>query len=104
MRRADVVVDVRAIRRVADGNDVRTELVEYRRGDVIAGAMRAIDDDPAAAQIELVRKRALAEFYVAAGGVGDTESLAELRRGRTYERALHFTFDRKLDVVRELRA
>src|SRR5579864_1483269 len=103
MRRADVVVDVRAIRRVADGNDVRAELVEYRRGDVIAGAMRAIDDDPAAAQIPLVRKRALAKLDVAAGGIGDTEGLAELRRGRTDERALHFTFDRELDIVRQLR-
>ena len=86
MRRADAVVDVDAVRLRADGDDVGAELVEHRRRDVIAGAVGAIDDDAPALEIELVRKGALAELDVAAGGIVDPPRLAELRRRHAGER------------------
>ena len=45
MRRADAGVDVDAVGLVADGDHFGAQLVEHRRRDVIAGAVRAVDDD-----------------------------------------------------------
>src|SRR5438105_5985300 len=104
IRCAAIGVDVHAVRRVADGHDVGAELVEHRRRDVIARAMRAIDDQPDTAQVELRRKRALAEFDVAAGGVVDAARLAKLRRRRARERHFHRALDFRFDGVRQLGA
>ena len=99
----DAFVDVQPVRLGANGDDVGTELVEYRRRHVVGGAVRAIDDDAPALEIELGRKRALAEFDVAAAGILDPARLAELRRRHAGERLLHHAFDRLLDAVRQLR-
>ena len=104
MRRADAVVDVDAVRLGADGDDVRAELVEYRRRHVVGGAVRAVDDDAPALEIELGRERALAEFDVAAAGVLDPARLAELRRRHAGERLVHHALDRVLDAVGKLGA
>ena len=56
------------------------ELVEYGWRDVVTGAVRAIDDDAPAVQVELRRKRALAKLDVAARGVVHAPRLAERRR------------------------
>ena len=56
VRRADAVVDVDAVRLGADRDDVRAELVEHRRRDVVAGAVRAVDDDAPALEVELGRE------------------------------------------------
>src|SRR5579862_58026 len=104
VRRADAFVDVDAVGLVADGDDVRAKLVKHGRRDVIRGAVRAIDDDLATAQVELVRERALAELDVTARRVADAKRLAEFFGWRGRERTLHLAFDRELDVVGELRA
>src|ERR1700694_384575 len=80
MHRSDARVDVHAVRIAADCDHFRAQLVEHRRRDVIRGTVRAIDDDLQTLEIKLVRERALAELNVAAGGIADAESLAELLR------------------------
>ena len=104
MRGPDPFVDVQPVRLRADGDDVGAELMEYRRRHVVGGAVRAVDDDAPALEIELGREGALAEFDVAAAGILDPARLAELRRRHAGERLLHHAFDRVLDAVRKLRA
>ncbi len=104
VRRADAVVDVDAVGFRTDRDDIGTELVEHRRRDVVRRAVRAVDDDAPALEVELVRERALAELDVAAPGVLDAARLAELRRRHARERARHHAFDRLLDRVRKLGA
>ncbi len=93
-----------AVGLVADRDHFGAELVEHRRRDVVARAMRAIDDDLQALEVEIVRKRALAEFDVAARRVADAERLAQLRRLDAADRTVDALLDRLLDRVRQLGA
>ena len=103
-RGAAAGVDVHAIRFIADCNHVGAKLVEHRRRDVVARAVRAVDDETQPAQVPLGRKRALAKFDVAAGGVIDAARFAKVGRRRAHERHVHCTLDFYLDRVRQLGA
>ena len=103
MRRPDVVVDVEAIRLVADGDHLGAELMEHVRRDVVCCAVRAVDDDLQPLEIELVGKSALAEFDVAPARIVDAERLAQLLRRHAGDRAVHAALDRVLDLVGKLR-
>ncbi len=63
-----------------DGDHFGAEFVEHVGRDLVAGAVRAVDDDAPATQIEFARKRALAELDVAARRVVDAPRLARARR------------------------
>jgi len=77
---ADAVVDVEAVRVDPDRHHFGAEFMEDRRRNVIRGAMRAVDDQLQPAQVECMRKRALAELDVAAGRVLQPARLAEAVR------------------------
>ena len=85
-RGAKARIDVEAIGLVADGDDFRAQFMEHVRGDMVGGAMRAIDDDLQAAQVQLVREGALAKFDVAALGIVEALGAAQrvycLQEGR----------------------
>ncbi len=102
MRRAIAGIDVETVGLDAHGDHVGAQLVEHRRRHVIAGAVRAVDDDPPAMQVEFGRKGALAELHVPAGGIVDAPRLAERRRRYARQRSAHSALDRFLDVVTQL--
>ena len=62
-------VDVEAVRRGADRDYFGAQLVEHVRRDRVGGAVGAVDHDLQAAQVQLVREGALAEFDVAASRI-----------------------------------
>jgi len=92
-RGAEARVDVEAVRLVADGNDFRAQFMEHVRGDMVGGAVGAIDDDLQATQVQLVREGALAKFDVTALGVVEALGAAQLVR----RHAGHGRIERRLD-------
>ena len=102
---ADAVVDVEAVGLDADRDDVGAELVEHVRRDVVGGAVRAVDHDLQALEVELVREGALAELDVAAAGVVDAG--APCRASPTALQPIGCSIsrlDRRFDLVGQLEA
>ena len=56
MRGAAFIVDIEAVRLVADGDHLGPQLVQDVRGNVIGRAIGAVDHDPHAAQVEVLGK------------------------------------------------
>src|SRR5690606_33038798 len=104
MGRTAVEIDVEAVRLVGHGNDFGAELLEHVRGDVIGGAVGAVDHDPEALEREMGRERALAELDVAAGGIRKPLRLAEEARLHGDERNVHHSLYLFLDLIRQLAA
>ena len=77
--RADVAVDVEAVRLDADGDDLGAELPQRLGRDLVGGAVGAIDDDAHAVEVELARQGALGEFDVA--GVDALDALGAAEHG-----------------------
>jgi hypothetical protein len=75
---ADAGVDVEAVRLGAELDHFGAQFVKHVRGDVVGGAVGAVDHDLQAAQVEFVREGALAEFDVAALGVAQAGGAAQL--------------------------
>jgi hypothetical protein len=96
---ADAVVDVEAVRLRADGDHLGAEFVEHRRRDVVGGAVRAVDHQLEAAQVERVGEGALAELDVAAGRVLEPARLAEAVRVDADQRLVELGLDLGLDLV-----
>jgi hypothetical protein len=80
------------------------QLMEDVRRDVVGGAVGAVDDDLQAAQVEFVREGALAKFDVAALGVAQARSAAQLFRRHAAHRLVDRFFDFEFDGVRQLGA
>ena len=97
-------VDVDAVGLGADGHHFRAELVEHRRRDVVARAVRAVDDDLPALEVEVGGKGALAELDVPARRVLDATRLAEFGGRHAGERHRHRRLDRVLGRVGKLGA
>ncbi len=104
MGRAAGVVDVEAVRLIADGDDVGAQLVKDMRGDVIVGAVGAIDHQPEAAQVHVVGKGALAKLDIAAGGIVDPLDLAQTLGGCSPHRPVEGGFNGQLGLVWQLGA
>src|SRR5690606_2786219 len=104
LRRTHLVVDIEAVGFGAHRDDGGTQFVQHGRRNVISGAMRAIDDDFDAAQIEVTRHGAFAKLDVTTGCVIDTDNLAQLRRGYGRHRLINLALDFQLDIVRQLGA
>src|SRR4051812_18753026 len=78
--------------------------MEYARRNRVRRAVRAIDHDLHALEIEIAREGRFAEFYVARPRIVAPAHLAELRRRVAAHRLVHFGLDRRLDLVRKLEA
>jgi hypothetical protein len=71
-----LVINVKTVRRRTDRNDRSPELVENLGGNVVGGAVSAIDDDFESVEIMAETKGALAEFDIAARGIDHAMRLA----------------------------
>ena len=78
VERAAAVIDVEAVRVVADGDDFRAEFLKNERADEVGGAVSAIDDNFQAVEGNIVGG-VFGELDVAAAGVVDAVGLADLR-------------------------
>ena len=101
-RRTVAVVDVATVRLVADRHHIRPQFMEDVRRNVVRRAMRAIQHDFHAEQVQIVRKRALAELDVAAGGILYAAGAAQRIRRRVLHRLFQLGFDLQLGLVRQL--
>jgi hypothetical protein len=102
--RAAFIVDVEAVRRVADGDHFGAQLPKHRGRHLVGRAVRAIDDDAQAVETQLLRKGALRKFDVAGLRVVDALGAADLARlGKTlFEPLLHQRFDLHFAFVGQL--
>ena len=57
-------IDVGAVRSIADGDNVGTQLPERERRNLVGSAIGAVDRDPEALQCHVARKCTLGLFYV----------------------------------------
>ncbi len=101
---AAAVVDVLAVRRAADRDDLGPELAHDARRHLVAGAMRAVEHDLERIEPEPGRHGRQAEALVVLARAVDALGLAQRTRvpgdGRFRQKAL----DPFLDFVRQLRA
>ena len=79
-RRAAAVVDVAAVRRAADRHDFRTQIGEHPRRDLVARAVRAVDDDLVALERHARRDGRGAELLIVRAAAVDAHRLAEALR------------------------
>ena len=102
--RADVVIDVEAVRLDADLDHFGAELPQRLGRDLVGGAVGAIDDDAQAVEGNIARQRPLGVFDVARGDVVDALGAAELRRfgEPAGEVVVDQRLDVRLDLVRQL--
>src|SRR5205085_12650918 len=103
-RRTDLVIDVETIRLSAVRDDIGAKLVENAGRDVIGSAVRAVDDDAHALQIEARGKGALAEFDITTDCIVDATCLAKMRRAHAFQRPLELELDLRFGFVGKLRA
>jgi len=102
-QRTAFAVYVEAVGRDAEREDLGAELPEYRRGDLVAGAVCAIDDDAHPVQPQSAGKALFDEFDIAAARILEPLHTPELRRARPPARPLVETsFDLLLEFVRQL--
>src|SRR6185436_6589957 len=101
--RAAAQIDVAAVRRAADRHDLGAEVREDARADFVAGAVRAIDHDLHARQVQ-PRHRGHAEFLVTHARLVDARGTPELARNTGHRRLFEMLLDARLDLVRKLGA
>ncbi len=101
---ADFAVDVEAVGLNADWKDFGAEFEQCLGGDLVGGAVGAIDDDAQAGQPELARERRLDDLDIARLGIVDPVGAAKVRRGgeTLIERTGHQRLDCDFRFVREL--
>ncbi len=103
-RRAAAIVDVAAIGRAADGDDVGAEVGQQPRPDLVAGAVGAVDHDLHAGQVQAARHAGRAERLVVLaqciGAARATQAIGFLRE----HAAFHLRLDALLEFVGKLGA
>ena len=101
---ADLLIDVEAIWRHADGEDLGAQLIKGRRGDLVGGAVCTIDTDAKVGEAHTTREGGLHDLNIAGLGVIDAARAAERgRRGElVVKRAVHPAFDFQLNLIGEL--
>jgi hypothetical protein len=85
-------------------DDIGAEFVEHVRCNVIGRTMGTVDNDLQSFQVELGRKRALAELDVAPGRVVEPLDLAKPPCFDAMPRPLEFLLDLRFDGVGQLLA
>lgn len=80
------------------------QFAEHMRSDVVGGAVGGVDHQLQPVEIQVVREGALAEFDVAALGVGHAARAAQFFRADAAQRLVHRLLDGGLDVVGQLHA
>ena len=104
--RTAILIDVHAVRFVADGNHVGAQFPQRAGRDLVGGAIGAIDHDAQSGEIDVARQRALGEFNVAvlhavdALGAAKVVALGQLLVQFGIEQVLDLAFD----LVRQLEA
>src|SRR5205807_1806953 len=101
---AKCLIDIETVGLDADRDDVGAQLMEHVGRDVVGRAMRAVDDDLHAFQVELGREGRLAELDVAPAGIVDAPRASQAGGLVAAHRPLHLRFDRRLGVVGQLEA
>jgi hypothetical protein len=102
MGRAALVIDIEAVRLVANRDHLGAQLVQHVRCDMVGGTVGAVDDDAQTAQIEVIGKSAFAELDVACRRVLDTPRASELAGLDGLDRLVETRLDGFLDTVRQL--
>src|SRR6185312_4643111 len=103
-RGAATVVDVAAVRRATDGDDLGTEVGEHPGTDFVGGAVGAIDDDLQSGEVNAARQRGGAEFLVLHARAVDAAGFPQAA-GSTGDDGLgQLGLDALLELIRELRA
>ncbi len=96
-RRADILVDVEAVRIDADRDHLRAKLPQRFRGHLVGRAIGAIDDDAQAFDREMARQGPLGELDVARMHALDALGAADGRR--LGEAAAQIAVDQRLDLA-----
>ena len=99
MGRPHALVDIETVRLHANRYHLGAQLMKHVRGNVIARAMRAINGNAQAVQIEIRRERALAEFDITPGRIVHASCLAKAGGGVAFERLVQRSLDRRLGGV-----
>src|SRR5690606_28566638 len=103
-RRAAALIDVSAVRRAADRDDVRTEVRDDPRRDLVARPVRRVDDDLEPVQRHPLGYRAAYEPHVVAARGRRLQCAAEGLRLARDGCLLETGFDRLLELVGQLLA
>src|SRR5438034_973653 len=98
------LVDIEAVGLDADRDDVGAELMENVRRDVVGRAMRAVDDDLHALQVELRREGGFAELDIAPAGIVDAARASQPGGLIAAHRPRHLFLDRRFGAVGQLEA
>src|SRR6266513_1920201 len=101
---AKSLIDIETVGPDADRDDVGAQLMEHVGRDVVGRAMRAVDDDLHAFQVELGREGRLAELDVAPAGIVDAPRASQAGGLVAAHWPLHLRFDRRLGAVGQLEA
>ncbi len=102
--RAHFFVNVHTVRLAADSNHGRTQLTQHVRGDVVGGAVGAVDHHFQAIQAQFVREGAFAELNVATRSVDDAAGFTQLSGVHAGDLFFHFGFNGLFYVIRQLGA
>ena len=100
--RAAAVIDVPAVGRAADRHDLRAEIGEDARTDLVGSAVGTVDHDFQSRQIETRRQRGGAELLVVRAHAVGTGGTTEIAGGARQRRLLQLGFDALLELVGEL--
>ena len=102
--RAALVVDVGAVGRNANRNNLCTQFPDCRRGDLVSGTIGAIDHDLQAIKPDIIGKRGFHRVDVTAAGIIDPAGPSDLRRGRQRQVLFQHGLDRGLVGIGKLEA
>src|SRR5260370_36406719 len=89
--------------RSGDREPLGAQSPEYGRGDLVGGAVRAIDDDAQPVEPQPLRKALLDEFDIAPASIVEPLGAAELgRRGPPRRAVFQACLDLQLQLIRQL--
>ena len=103
-KEAAAVVDIAAVGRAADRDDIRAEIRQRARPDLVTSPVGAVEDDLEAFEVHAVRQAGRAKILVANSRRIDALGLSERLGLECYRRFAQTCFDLPLDLIRQFRA